>query len=300
MANLKEIRVRIASVKSTRQITSAMKMVSASKLRKAQNSVINLRPYTVRLRGLLNILQRRIEGSGKAEIISPFAVVRPVKNVLITVFTANKGLCGPYNSFVIKKTLNHIAEFDSDVNVKLFIIGKKGYEFFKKREWEIVDCELNVMNFDNYQDCMLLAERLMQMFISEDFDKIELIYNQFKNPAVQEVICEQFLPLYNKDIDPDSYVNQMSLDDINDVILEPDEDEVINELIPKTIKAIFYRTLLDSFASEQGARMTAMHKATDNASEVLRELNIKYNKARQAAITGEIVEIVSGAEALNQ
>ena len=302
MANLKEIRVRISSVKSTRQITSAMKMVSASKLRKAQNAILNLRPYAEKLAGLLNVLQRRVEGNakGKIEDISAYSVSRPVKNALVVVFTASKGLCGPYNSFVIKKTIQHIAEFEDDVNVKLFVIGKKGYEFLKKREWEIIDTELNVLSGDTFNECMKIAERLMGMFVEHEFDKIDVVYNKFKNPAVQEVISEQFLPLQNQDHDPDSYVNKMSQVDINDIILEPDEEEVLSELIPKTIKTLFYKIVLDSFASEQGARMTAMHKATDNASEVLKDLTIKYNKARQAAITGEIVEIVSGAEALNQ
>ncbi|MBS4012730.1 MAG: ATP synthase F1 subunit gamma [Bacteroidetes bacterium] len=298
MANLKEIRVRIASVKSTRQITSAMKMVSASKLRKAQNGILNLRPYAQKLQHLLAILQHRTTSANQGENINPFSQNREVKNILLIVFTANKGLCGPFNSFVIKSAIRRIEEIDKTANVKLFLVGKKGFEFFKKRDTEILGHELDVLSSDNYKYCITMAERFMNMFISGDVDQIEMVYNKFKNPAVQEVVCEQFLPFSNNSVD--SKGKKLREEEVNDIILEPNEIEVLNELIPKTIRTMFYRVALDSFASEQGARMTAMHKATDNATEVLKDLTIKYNKVRQATITGEIVEIVSGAEALNQ
>ncbi|MFW5792683.1 MAG: ATP synthase F1 subunit gamma [Bacteroidota bacterium] len=296
MANLKEIRVRIASVKSTKQITSAMKMVSASKLRKAQNSILSLRPYAKRLQDMLDILKRRKIDDQK----SPYNEVRPVENKLLIVFTANKGLCGPYNSFVLKRALKYIQESDKKSRIKLFIIGKKAYDFFKKRDVDIYETNVDLFTDNIYSNSLKLSERLMSLFVEGEFDKIDMIFNRFKNAAVQEVVCEQFLPLNNvnkKTASPESVISQAQIDDI---IMEPTDKEVLNELIPKTIKTIFYRTVLDSYASEQGARMTAMHKATDNAAEVLKELSITYNKARQATITREIVEIVSGAEALNQ
>jgi F-type H+-transporting ATPase subunit gamma len=300
MANLKEIRVRIASVKSTRQITSAMKMVSASKLRKAQNGVVSLRPYSEKLKNILYTLQARNTSDSDYDDANPFAANREVKNVLLIVFTANKGLCGPYNSFVIKNTIKRIEEIGDTAKVKLFVIGKKGYEFFKKREWELLGFELEVLSAENFAYTITLAERFMNLFVSGEFDRIEMVYNRFKNPAVQEVVCEQFLPFTNTILDSVNTKTELNVAAVNDIILEPDEKTVLAELIPKTIRTMFYRTALDSFASEQGARMTAMHKATDNATEVLKELTIKYNKVRQATITGEIVEIVSGAEALNQ
>ncbi len=295
MANLKEIRVRIASVKSTKQITSAMKMVSASKLRKGQNAILNLRPYATRLKGIVDILNNNKEDSFSC----PYTEPRPVKNILLMVYTANKGLCGPYNSFVIKRALKRLNETEGNANIKLFLIGKKAYDFFKKREFEIFDTDIELFDGNLYNNSLELAERLMKLYVEGDFDKIELIYNKFKNPAVQEVVCEKFLPL-------DNYSNNETSQNIpsqgaaSDIILEPSSVEVLDEMIPKTIKTFLYRTLLDAYASEQGARMTAMHKATDNATEVLKELSKTYNKVRQATITREIVEIVSGAEALNK
>jgi F-type H+-transporting ATPase subunit gamma len=285
MANLKEIRNRIASVSSTMQITSAMKMVSAAKLKKAQDAITAMRPYSNKLTELLQNLSATLdENSG-----SKYAEQREVKNVLIVAITSNRGLCGAFNTNIIKQTNNLIATTYADKNVSVLAIGKKGNDAFKKQKRVIANKSeiFDDLTFDTVSE---IAEMLMEKFVSGEFDKIEIVYNHFRNAATQFIITEQFLPIVP--IEVDANVNL-------DYIFEPSKLEIIEALIPKSLKTQLYKGIRDSFASEHGARMTAMHKATDNATELRDELKLTYNKARQASITNEILEIVGGAEALN-
>jgi F-type H+-transporting ATPase subunit gamma len=295
MPGLKEVRIRIASVKSTQQITNAMKMVAASKLRKAQTAIIKLRPYAAKLREILQNLSSSIEDSGE----NAFSNVREPKNILFVVITSNRGLCGGFNSNVIKAATNLIlttyAAQNAAGTLSLITIGRKGSEFFTKRNYkaEIHDELLDGIAFERITP---LVEKLMKSFADKEYDQIMIVYNQFKNAAVQRLIIEQFLPIV-----PEANSNaagSVPTAKIPDYIFEPDKETIIRELIPKSLRIQLYKAILDSFASEQGARMTAMQKATDNAQELLRDLKISYNKARQNAITKELLEIVSGAEAL--
>ncbi|MFC2086281.1 ATP synthase F1 subunit gamma [Bacteroidota bacterium] len=293
MAGLKEIKTRIASVKSTRQITSAMKMVSAAYLRKAQDAIIQMRPYANKLQEILINLSESLEGSSD----NVYAQKREeIKRVLIVVITSNRGLCGAFNANIIKKSI----EIASTKYEKLFkngqvqftIIGKKAYDFFKdKDEYTLIEEHNSIFESLNFENTSIIAEDLMFKFTSKVYDEIILVYNQFKNAAVQIITEEQFLPIK---IEKDEEAIKRNLD----YILEPTKEHIITELIPKSLKIQFFKALLDSHASEHGARMTAMHKATDNATDLIKELNLHYNKARQAAITKEILEIVGGAEAL--
>ncbi|MDB4182837.1 ATP synthase F1 subunit gamma [Flavobacteriaceae bacterium] len=283
MANLKEIRNRIASVSSTMQITSAMKMVSAAKLKKAQDAITAMRPYADKLTELLQNLSATLD----ADSGSKFSEQRDVKNVLIVAITSNRGLCGAFNSNIIK-TATVVAE-SYDANVSVVAIGKKANDALSKN-FEIISNQSPVyddLTFDNVAE---IAEMLMAQFESKAFDKIEIIYNKFKNAATQEIMTEQFLPIVP--LEGDANVNL-------DYIFEPSKEEIVETLIPKSLKTQLYKSIRDSFASEHGARMTAMHKATDNATELRDQLKLTYNKARQASITNEILEIVGGAEALN-
>ena len=283
MANLKEIRNRIASVSSTMQITSAMKMVSAAKLKKAQDAITAMRPYADKLTELLQNLSATLD----ADSGSKFSEQRDVKNVLIVAITSNRGLCGAFNSNIIK-TATVVAE-SYDANVSVVAIGKKANDALSKN-LEIISNQSPVyddLTFDNVAE---IAEMLMAQFESKAFDKIEIIYNKFKNAATQEIMTEQFLPIVP--LEGDANVNL-------DYIFEPSKEEIVETLIPKSLKTQLYKSIRDSFASEHGARMTAMHKATDNATELRDQLKLTYNKARQASITNEILEIVGGAEALN-
>jgi F-type H+-transporting ATPase subunit gamma len=285
MANLKEIRNRIASVSSTMQITSAMKMVSAAKLKKAQDAITAMRPYSNKLTELLQNLSATLdENSG-----SKYAEQREVKNVLIVAITSNRGLCGAFNTNIIKQTNNLIATTYAYKNVSVLAIGKKGNDAFKKQKRVIANKSeiFDDLTFDTVSE---IAEMLMEKFVLGEFDKIEIVYNHFRNAATQFIITEQFLPIVP--IEVDANVNL-------DYIFEPSKLEIIEALIPKSLKTQLYKGIRDSFASEHGARMTAMHKATDNATELRDELKLTYNKARQASITNEILEIVGGAEALN-
>jgi len=283
MANLKEIRNRIASVSSTMQITSAMKMVSAAKLKKAQDAITAMRPYANKLTELLQNLSATLDvDSG-----SKYSEQRDVKNVLIVAITSNRGLCGAFNSNIIKQA-NLVAE-RYDANVSVVAIGKKANDALSKN-FEIISNQSPVyddLTFDNVAE---IAEMLMEQFESKAFDKIEIIYNKFKNAATQEIMTEQFLPI--EPLEGDANANL-------DYIFEPSKEEIVETLIPKSLKTQLYKSIRDSFASEHGARMTAMHKATDNATELRDQLKLTYNKARQASITNEILEIVGGAEALN-
>jgi len=292
MANLKVIRVRIASVKSTRQITSAMKMVSAAKLRKAQDKILRLRPYARKLQEILVGLSQSL---AETEVENIYGKTLLPEKILLVVITSNKGLCGAFNSNVIKETRRVISENYSQQlgkgNVTILPVGKKGYDYFRKLNLKMLpDCNhlLNDLTFDNV---VIVAETIMNRFVSGEYDKVEIIYNQFRNAAVQNLTVEAFLPV--ESVQPGNIKSAPA-----DYIYEPTREEIIKELIPKSLKIQFYKTVLDSFVAEHGARMTAMHKATDNATEMIRDLTLQYNKARQAAITGQILEVVSGAEAL--
>ena len=283
MANLKEIRNRIASVSSTMQITSAMKMVSAAKLKKAQDAITAMRPYSDKLTELLQNLSATLD----ADSGSKFSEQRDVKNVLIVAITSNRGLCGAFNSNIIKRATAVAESYDAKVSI--VAIGKKANDALSKN-FEVISNQSPVFDNLTFANVAAIAEMLMEQFESKAFDKIEVVYNKFKNAATQEIMTEQFLPIVP--LDSASNSNQ-------DYIFEPSKEEIVETLIPKSLKTQLYKSIRDSFASEHGARMTAMHKATDNATELRDQLKLTYNKARQASITNEILEIVGGAEALN-
>jgi F-type H+-transporting ATPase subunit gamma len=289
MANLKEIRTRIASVTTTRQITSAMKMVSAAKLKKAQDAIIELRPYAQKLSEIIS----NINNDASISEENLYCSERQINNVLIVLVTSNRGMCGAFNSNVIKQALQtaytNYDEFLRNRHLKFVAIGKKGYDFLKSKKYPILASFNHIIEKPTFDKVLPVAQQIMQLFITNQFDKIVIIYNKFKNAAVQLLTEEQFLPICKK---------QENIKVISNYIYEPSIEYIFNELIPKSLRISFFKTLLDSHASEHGARMTAMHKATDNATELLKELKLNYNKARQAAITGEILEIVGGAEAL--
>src|SRR5450759_555748 len=292
MANLKAIRIRITSVKSTRQITSAMKMVSAAKLRKAQDKIVKLRPYANKLHELLVDLSNSLSDS---EVENAYGRVSPPEKVLIIAITSNRGLCGAFNANVIKETRRVISEKYADQfrkgNLQLLTIGKKGFDYFRKQKMNMLPEQNNLLHDLTFDNVNRVAEQIMNSFSILEFDRVELIYNQFKNAAVQNLTNEVFLPVETA---PAGKGNTTS----TDYIYEPDKEEIIKELIPKSLKIQFYKAVLDSFVAEHGARMTAMHKATDNATGMIRDLTLLYNKARQATITNQILEVVSGAEAL--
>lgn len=285
MANLKEIRSRITSVQSTMQITSAMKMVSAAKLKKAQDAITAMRPYAEKLTEILQSLSASMD----AEVGGDFSQQREVKNVLIVAITSNRGLCGAFNANVIKQ-VKVVAESYVGKQVDILAIGKKGNDVLRKTH-TVIENRSEVFDALNFENVAQISDELTHLFISGAYDKIEVVYNQFKNAATQIVQTEQFLPLapleINKNVIPADY------------IYEPSKEEILLTLIPKSLKTQLYKSIRDSFASEHGARMTAMHKATDNATDLRNQLKLTYNKARQASITGEILEIVGGAEALN-
>jgi F-type H+-transporting ATPase subunit gamma len=293
MPSLKEVRTRIESVNSTRQITSAMKMVAASKLRKAQNSIITMRPYASKLRELMQNIATNLESSSQGK----YSVVRPLTHILIVPVTSNRGLCGAFNANVIRQTNKIINEKYSTQlesgNISLFCIGKKGLEFFRKSKINLIDYETSVFDKLSFDNVVPLAEELMKHFEDARFDRIVFVYNQFKNAGSQTLIEEQLLP-----IELPAKVEDNNVIEGPEFIFEPDKMQILDQLIPRTLKMQVYKMLLDSYASEHGARMIAMHKATDNASEMLKELKLTYNKARQASITKEILEIVGGADAL--
>jgi len=285
MANLKEIRNRITSIGSTMQITSAMKMVSAAKLKKAQDAITQMRPYAEKLTELLQSLSASLEG----EVGGVYSQQKEVSKVLIVVITSNRGLCGGFNSSVIKGTAKYIEENYKGKQVELLTIGKKGFDILSKTH-KIVEKNIEIFDDLTFDNVAVIAEKIMSLFAEGRFDKVELVYNHFKNAATQITTIEQFLP-----IEPVKGAVKVN----TDYIFEPSKAEIVLQLIPKSLKTQLYKAIRDSFASEHGARMTAMHKATDNATELRDSLKLTYNKARQAAITNEILEIVGGAEALN-
>jgi F-type H+-transporting ATPase subunit gamma len=290
MPSLKEVRNRITSVSSTQQITSAMKMVSAAKLRRAQDAITQMRPYANKLREILGNLSASLDSSEGV-----YSRQRDVKNVLLVIITSNRGLCGGFNANVVKRATRAIREEYAGAKVSYLTIGKKGNDVFRKTNYTAAFPELENTNaiFDklNFANTAPIAEQIMKAFADGSYDKVMLVYNQFKNAAVQITQYEQFLPVV-----PNADGKKASK---TDYLFEPTREEIVLDLIPRSLKTQLYKALLDSHASEHGARMTAMHKATDNAKDLLRSLKISYNKARQTAITNEILEIVGGAEALN-
>ncbi len=287
MANLKEVKQRITSVVSTQQITKAMKMVSAAKLRRAQDKIVQMRPYSQKLTQILNNVSAASEGS--ADII--FAQKREVKKVLIIAVTSDKGLCGAFNSNIIKGVNQTIASQFVEKEVTILPIGKKSFEAFKKRNFNLVSDFYQLFSDLTFENARNAAEYAMNAFIAGEYDQVVLVFNEFRNVATQVVRAEQFLPMANEATDEVKTTE-------TDYILEPSREYIIQELVPTALKIQFFKAVLESNASEHGARMTAMDKATDNAGELLKELRLMYNRTRQAAITNEILEIVAGANAL--
>ena len=291
MAGLKEIRTRIASISSTRKITSAMKMVAAAKLRKSQDKIIQLRPYANKLDEILINVQKSLEG----EMDNPLIQDRKPEKVLIVLLTSNRGLCGAFNANATKKAVSLAKETYSEQlkngNLSFFAIGKKGADFLTSKKYQLAEVNNDIFNNLDFENAGNIAQQLMDQFVEGKFDRIEFVYNQFKNAAVQNLLTETFLPLKleEKEEKPSKYF---------DYIIEPDENYLVQNLIPKSLKIKVFKILVDSYTSEHGARMTSMHQATDNANELIREMSLHYNKARQAAITKELLDIVGGAEAL--
>ncbi|MGB0933045.1 MAG: ATP synthase F1 subunit gamma [Lishizhenia sp.] len=289
MANLKEIKNRITSIGSTMQITSAMKMVSAAKLKRAQDAITQMRPYSEKLQEILGNLSATLDLSENV-----YAEQKEIQNIIIVAVTSNRGLCGGFNNAIIKRINGMLLGDYGKVNTKIIAIGKKANDAFKRREEsyrpEGIGAAEDMFNDLTFERSSEIADFLMKEFKDGRVDKVVVVYNKFKNAAVQIVQEEQFLPIV-----PTVQENGGS----GDYIFEPSKQEIVEDLIPKSLKTQLFKALLDSNASEHGARMTAMHKATDNASELKRNLTLEYNKARQAAITNEILEIVGGAEALN-
>ncbi len=291
MAGLKEIRTRIVSVKSTRQITAAMKMVAAAKLRKAQDRIIQLRPYVSKLEEVLACLTSQLE----VNVENQYTEEREIKRVLLVVITSNRGLCGAFNANVARQAVSLAYETYGDLfqdsNLHFMTIGKKGGELLKSKKISIVDTNREIFDDLTFKHVVPIADQLIQQYLEGEYDRIEFVYNHFKNAAVHLLTQEQFLPIR---FEAKADMGSQNLD----YIFEPDHPSLMESLMPRWLRIHLYKAILDSYVAEQGARMTAMHMATDNATELLRELTLHYNKARQAAITKEILEIVGGAEAL--
>jgi len=294
MANLKEIRVRRESVASTRQITSAMKMVAAAKLKKAQDAILQLRPYAEKLQEILG----SISGSLKTDEENIYASERDEEHILLVLITSNRGLCGAFNSNAIKAAIHAALETYSTQmmagQVHFVAIGKKGNDFLKKNGYNVIFNGSDLFDELTFENSARISQMIMDLYVEGEYDHVDIVYNQFQNAANQVITTEQFLPIKMEDLEDEnaSSVNA-------DYIFEPSKEYIMKEMVPRSLKLQFHKSILDSFASEHGARMTAMHKATDNATELMKELALEYNKARQAAITNEIIEIVGGAEALN-
>jgi len=286
MANLKEIRIRITSVGSTMQITSAMKMVSAAKLKRAQDAITQMRPYANKLTELLENLSASLDSSDGGA----FAQKRNIKNVLLVIITSNRGLCGGFNNYIIKSAKELINNDYKAAQVDILSIGKKSSEYFTKNGFSVNSTHDQLFADLSFENVSKVAEGIMQQYVTGDYDKVVVVYNQFKNAATQIIMNENYLPIQTIE-------NKEEI--VGDYLFEPTKQEIVEQLIPKSLKTQLFKAILDSNAAEHGARMTAMHKATDNASELKKELTLTYNQARQAAITNEILEIVGGAEALN-
>ncbi len=292
MANLKEVKNRIQSVTSTQQITKAMKMVAAAKLRRAQDRIMQMRPFSQKLTGVMQNISASID---TAQVENPYAEEREVENVLLVVVSSDRGLCGAFNSSIFKHTLNEINESYRDVEggggLYIMPIGKRSREFFSKRGYQVIDDYWDMFHHLDFDQVMEAANHAMTGFVDGTYDKVVIIYNEFKNVATQILRAEPFLPISPGEIEEDVKIE-------TDYIFEPDQEFIFNEIVPKSLRIQFYKALLESNAAEQGARMTAMDQATDNAQELLKDLRLTYNRTRQAAITKEILEIVGGAEAL--
>lgn len=286
MANLKELRSRIASVSSTMQITSAMKMVSAAKLSRAQDAIVSMRPYAEKLTELLQDLSTTVEDNLSTSLTEQ----REIKRVLIVAISSNRGLAGAFNTNIIKKAKQLCTEVYAKQDVEILTIGKKANDILKKT-YNIFEHHQEIYDDLSFHNSVHISKSIMKAFEEKKFDKVVLVYNRFKNAATQIVEAEDFLPLVANQAEAQ---NPQQLD----YIFEPEKDEILIELIPKSLNIQLFKAIRDSFASEHGARMTAMHKATENAIELRDNLKLTYNKARQASITNEILEIVAGAEAL--
>ena len=289
MANLKEVKTRISSVQSTQQITKAMKMVAAAKLRRAQDSIIQMRPYAQKIDNILVGVSASLDTEENV-----FSDQRDVENILIIAITSDRGLCGPFNSNVYKATNALIAkkyatQFKNG-GISILPIGKKSLDYFSKRDYVVEPKFAEMFSHLSFEESMKVASFAMKGFEDKKFDAVEIVYNEFKNVATQVLCTDQFLPIVTSEQEGDSVVN--------DYIYQPDQNTLVEHLIPSSLKIKLYKALLESNASEHGARMTAMDKATDNAGDLLKELKLKYNQTRQAAITNEILEIVAGSEAL--
>jgi F-type H+-transporting ATPase subunit gamma len=301
MAGLKEIRNRITSIKSTQQITSAMKMVSASKLRRAQMSILKFRPYAQKFNEILNNLGSDIGTAAEGKYCEPGEINR----VLIVSISSNRGLCGSFNANIIRTTQkleagsrkheNQTSNIQLPTsNISLICIGRKVNDYFSKRKYNVIENYSSIFESLTYDNAAKIAEKLISLYLNRDYDKIMIVYNKFKNAAMQQTTTEQFLPLQIEKTEKSTVDRRPS----TDFIFEPSQGEILSHIIPNYLKMNLYRMLLESNASEHGARMTAMHIATDNAADILKQLSLSYNKARQATITKELLEIVSGAEAL--
>jgi len=287
MATLGEIRTRIASVKSTQQITKAMKMVASAKLRKAQEKILATRPYANKLQSVVGHLIARVE-NGDHELLKK----HPADKILLVVVTADRGLCGAFNANIIRHAVAYV-QSHSDKDVALYIVGKKGFEYFSRRDYTVFNNKINFFNNLDFLDATEIASNLMASYSKGEFDQIEILFNEFKSAVRQDVTVEQFLP-FVADEEMKESASKV------DYLYEPGKEEILHQIIPKQLNIQAWKVLLESNAAEQGARMTAMESATDNAEDMISQLTLHYNRARQAAITREISEIVGGAEALKE
>jgi F-type H+-transporting ATPase subunit gamma len=291
MATLREIRRRISGVKNTQKITKAMKMVAAARLRRAQEAIISTRPYARKLGDLLRHLVTKVDVN-----LNPLLVGRETKNVLLVVITADRGLCGSFNSNIIKASVNHLKNY-SGVNAKVLTVGRKGTDFFGKRNFNVVSRHPGIFTDLDFGDAREILQEVVDGYLKGEYDKVEVIYNEFKSVIQQRIVIEQLLPIPPEELK--SAPGQRDLSQV-DYIYEPSSAEIVNALVPRHLNFQMWRMLLESNAAEQGARMTAMDNATENAKELIRDLTLKFNNARQASITKELLEIVSGAEALTK
>ncbi len=294
MATLRDIRRRISGFKSMQKITKAMKMVAAAKFRRAQESILQARPYARKMAEMLRHLSGKVDTSKYPQLSA-----RPVEKVAMVIVTADRGLCGAFNTNIIRAAIAHIkahyAELQASGNLKIVCIGKKGYEYFGKRQFEVISKHVGIFNALSFGTARSIAGEIVAGYVAGKFDKVEIVYNEFKNAAQQRIVIEQYLP-----VSPDAPASDdgKKAHSLVDYIYEPSSNEIVSELVPKHLNFQLWRILLESNAAEQGARMTAMENASSNAKELIGSLQLSYNKARQAAITKELLEIVSGAEAL--
>jgi len=291
MATLREIRRRITGVKNTQKITKAMKMIAAARLRRAQEAIISTRPYARKLGELLRHLVTKTDPA-----LYPLLVAREVKTVLLVVVTSDRGLCGSFNSNLIKAAVHHL-QSQEGVEVKLLTIGKKGSEYFAKRNYNVAAKHSGIFQALGFQHARSIVEEITRGYLQGEFDRVDVIYNEFKSVLQQRVVAEQLLPVPPEETKPGNDLRSLSQ---VDYIYEPSSEDIVNALIPRHLNFQLWRVLLESNAAAQGAQMTAMDNATENASELIRELTLKFNNARQASITKELLEVVSGAEALTK